>query len=61
MLFPVAAGVLIAFGMRGISTYFHSVQMNQIGQSIVADIQRQMYSHLLRLDLAFFHGTSAGN
>jgi ATP-binding cassette, subfamily B, bacterial MsbA len=61
MLFPVAAGVLIAFGLRGISTYFHSVQMNQIGQSIVADIQRQMYSHLLRLDLAFFHGTSAGN
>lgn len=61
MLLPVAAGVLIAFGLRGISTYFHSVQMNQIGQSIVADIQRQMYSHLLRLDLAFFHGTSAGN
>ncbi|HYI68527.1 MAG TPA: ABC transporter ATP-binding protein [Skermanella sp.] len=61
MLFPVAAGVLIAFGLRGISTYFHSVQMNQIGQSIVADIQRQMYSHLLRLDLAFFHGISAGN
>jgi subfamily B ATP-binding cassette protein MsbA len=61
MLFPVAAGVLVAFGLRGISTYFHSVQMNQIGQSIVADIQRQMYSHLLRLDLAFFHGTSAGN
>src|SRR3954465_8469053 len=60
MLFPVAAGVLIAFGMRGLSTYFHSVQMNQIGQSIVADIQRQMYSHLLRMDLAFFHGTSAG-
>lgn len=61
MLFPVAAGVLIAFGLRGLSTYFHSVQMNQIGQSIVADIQRQMYSHLLHLDLAFFHGTSAGN
>ena len=60
MLFPVAAGVLIAFGMRGLSTYFHSVQMNQIGQSIVADIQRQMYAHLLRMDLAFFHGTSAG-
>jgi subfamily B ATP-binding cassette protein MsbA len=60
MLFPVAAGVLIAFGMRGLSTYFHSVQMNQIGQRIVADIQSQMYSHLLHLDLAFFHGTSAG-
>ncbi|UEM06411.1 ABC transporter ATP-binding protein/permease [Skermanella rosea] len=60
MLFPVAAGVLIAFGLRGISTYFHSVQMNKIGQRIVADVQGDMYAHLLRSDLSFFHGTSAG-
>ncbi|EWY36209.1 ABC transporter permease [Skermanella stibiiresistens SB22] len=60
MLFPVAAGVLTAFALRGISTYFHSVQMNQIGQRIVADVQSDMYAHLLRSDLSFFHGTSAG-
>ncbi|WP_246149178.1 ABC transporter ATP-binding protein [Skermanella pratensis] len=60
MLLPVAAGVLIAFGLRGISTYFHSVQMNKIGQRIVADVQGDMYAHLLRSDLSFFHGTSAG-
>jgi subfamily B ATP-binding cassette protein MsbA len=60
MLFPVAAAVLLAFTMRGISTYLHSVHMNIVGQSIVADVQRNLYAHLLKADLAYFHATAAG-
>lgn len=59
-LYQVAAAVFASFALRGLATYLHSVQMNKIGQRIVADIQRQMYEHLLHADLAFFHATSAG-
>ncbi|WP_207478572.1 ABC transporter ATP-binding protein [Arenibaculum pallidiluteum] len=60
MLVPVAAGVMLAFVFRGIATYAHSVQMNHAGQAIVAAIQRQLYGHLLKADLAFFHANAAG-
>ena len=35
--------------------------MNRIGQHLVADLQKQLYGHLLEADLAFFHGTTAGH
>ncbi|HSK40470.1 MAG TPA: ABC transporter ATP-binding protein [Arenibaculum sp.] len=60
MLWPIAGSVLLAFTLRGISTYAHSVQMNHAGQAIVADVQGQLYSHLLRADLAYFHANAAG-
>lgn len=54
---------LILFGiffLGGIATYFHTVIMNQIGQRIVTDVQQQMYQHLLRSDLSFFHANASG-
>ena len=60
MVWPVALMVLAAFTVRGFSDYFHSVLMNRIGQHLVADLQKQLYGHLLEADLAFFHATSAG-
>ncbi|MEI6559547.1 MAG: ABC transporter ATP-binding protein [Rhodospirillaceae bacterium] len=60
MVVPVAIAVLVAFTVRGFSDYFHSVLMNRIGQHLVADLQKQLYGHLLEADLAFFHATSAG-
>ena len=61
MLWPIAAAVFAAFVIRGVTTFAHSVIMNRIGQGIVADVQRQLYAHLLRLDLAFFHANAAGH
>ena len=60
MVWPVAIAVLVAFTVRGFSDYFHSVLMNRIGQHLVADLQKQLYGHLLDADIAFFHATSAG-
>jgi len=57
---PVALAVLASFVIRGFSDYGHSVLMNHIGQRMVADMQTQVYDHLIAADLAFFHGTSAG-
>jgi subfamily B ATP-binding cassette protein MsbA len=37
-----------------------SVQMNDVGQRIVAAAQRQLYSHLIRADLSFLHTNASG-
>ena len=60
-LLPVAFGVLLAFAFRGASTYAHSVIMNDVGQRIVAEIQRETFGHLVEADLVFFHRNPAGS
>lgn len=60
MIIPVAMAVLLTFCVSGISTYLHTIIMNKISQSIVADIQKDMFTHFMRLDLAFFHANPSG-
>lgn len=60
MILPVGAAVLVAFAARGVSTYYHTTLMNQVGQHIVSDIQTDLFSHFLDLDLSFFHANSSG-
>lgn len=52
--------VFLIFFFRGITTYAHTVMMNQIGQRIVADIQKAVFSHFMTLDLKFFHANPSG-
>jgi subfamily B ATP-binding cassette protein MsbA len=59
-LLPVALAVFGAFVLRGVSTYAHSVIMNDIGQRIVSRIQQENFEHFMRADLVFFHKHSAG-
>ena len=59
-LIEVAVAIMLTFTFRGLSTYVQSVQVSLVSQSIVADIQRQLYGHLLQADLAFYNATSAG-
>ncbi len=60
MLLPVSVMIFGAFLLRGFSTYGHTVLMNKVGQSIVATIQSQLFGHLLRLDLTFYHNNPSG-
>ncbi len=59
-IIPVALGFAGAFAVRGISTYLHTVMMSRVGHSIVADIQNQLFSHFLTLDLAFYYKHTSG-
>ncbi len=59
-IWGVAVAILVIFLIRGFSTYFHTIMMNNIGQSIVSDIQNQMFSHFLAMDLTFFHAHPSG-
>lgn len=61
MLWPVALAALLIFTLRGVATYGHTVLMNKLGQRVVSDIQRDMFAHLVRADLAYFHGQQSGH
>lgn len=60
MIMPLAGAVVVTFFIRGISTYGHIVVMNKIGQSIIADIQRDLFSRFMTFDLSFFHANPSG-
>lgn len=60
MLKWVGIGVLVTFFLRGIASYGHTVTMNAIGQGVVAEIQSDLFKHLMSLDIKFFHATTAG-
>ncbi len=60
LVLPIALAVFAAFAVRGCADYVHSVMMNHVGQSVVARLQNQLFAHLLRADLAYFHATPAG-
>lgn len=60
MLFPVAGLVLLVFVVRGVATYGHTVMMNRMSQRCIADMQRDMFAHLVYADLSFFHGQQSG-
>ncbi len=61
MLLHVAAAVLVVFLIKGVATYGQSVQMTHVGQRIVADLQKRLFDHLIRADLAFFQANSTGS
>jgi ATP-binding cassette, subfamily B, bacterial MsbA len=56
----VSSFIVAVFFVRGVTTYLHTVIMNQIGQRIVTDVQQEMYGHLMESDLAFFHANASG-
>lgn len=60
MIVPIGLLVLLTFVVRGISTYVQALIMMRVGQSIVADVQRDLFSKFLILDLTFFHDNPSG-
>ncbi len=60
MIFPVGGAVFVTFLLRGGATYAHTLIMTKIGQTIVADLQKDLFSHFMGLDLGFFHANPSG-
>ncbi len=56
----LGSAVLAIFILRGFATYQHTIIMNNVGQTIVAKIQHDMFSRFLDLDLGFFHNNPSG-
>ena len=47
--------------VKGIADYGQSILTNNIGLRVIDDFQNEMFAHLMRADLAFFHNNSTGN
>lgn len=52
--------ILALFILRGLATYWHTIITNKIGQTIVSNIQTEMFSRFMMLDLKFFHQNPSG-
>ncbi|HPD83185.1 MAG: ABC transporter ATP-binding protein [Alphaproteobacteria bacterium] len=59
-IWGLGLGIFIIFLVRGLATYMEVILVNKIGQTIVAKIQTQMFSHFMNLDLKFFHENPSG-
>jgi len=59
-LYMAAAVVMAVFLLKGMATYGQNVLVSFVGQRILADLQKRMFAHLLRADLAYFHDQSSG-
>lgn len=60
MLVPIALAVVAVMVGGGLANFGQSVLMNWVGLRIVADLQRQVFGHVIRLDLAYFHRIPTG-
>ncbi len=60
MLYPVAFFVFMIFLTKGLASFGDSVSMTYVGQKIIADIQKRLFDHFIKADLAYFHDRSSG-
>jgi subfamily B ATP-binding cassette protein MsbA len=60
MLALVPLALIIAAGVKGAADYGQAVLTSNTGLRIIADLQQEMFAHLMRADLAFFHNSSTG-
>jgi len=60
-LYEAAGAVVAIFVVRGWAAFAQSTLMNYAGQSIVAELQTRLFSHIVRSDMAFFTRQSPGS
>lgn len=60
LILPVAGLFFLIFALRGGATYYHTTLMNRVSQSVLADIQRDQFSHFMNLDLTFYNNNPSG-
>jgi subfamily B ATP-binding cassette protein MsbA len=56
----IGCGILVIFFLRGMTTYWHTIITNRVGQTIVSNIQNEMFGRFMSLDLKFFHQNPSG-
>jgi ATP-binding cassette subfamily B protein len=60
-LIGITIGIVAIFVVKGIAAYVSEVMVGTIGNRIVAETQRRMFNHLLKVDVAFFQTISSSN
>ena len=60
MLLLVPLAVLAIALIKGVAGYLQGYIMAAVGQRIIADVQIDLFGHLMRADLAYFQQTTSG-
>jgi len=56
----VPAAILGTYLLKGFSTYGQDYLINNIGNRIIMDVRNELYGHLLKQELGYFHGQRSG-
>ncbi len=60
-ILPWVAGTVFGlFALRGLSVFVQTLLMSKLSFHIVAGLQTELFRHLIRADLAFFHENAVG-
>jgi ATP-binding cassette, subfamily B, bacterial MsbA len=54
LIIPIASSMAAIFIVRGFATYIHTVVMSRVGEWIIGDLQKQLFSSFVYQDLAFY-------
>ncbi len=60
MLNMICVALVVIFGAKAITTYYHRYMMNEAGQSIVMDIRIALYDHMQRMSLRRIYASRIG-
>jgi len=61
MLWPLTAGIILLYVLKGWASYVQAYKMKKIGQAVVRDIRNDLFAHLQKLSLSFYHEHSTGS
>jgi ATP-binding cassette subfamily B protein len=61
LVFTIAGVIVVIYLVKGFATYFSSVTLTKIGNSMVARLQRQLYDAVLKQDISFFQTHALGD
>jgi ATP-binding cassette subfamily B protein len=60
-LVGITLGIVAIFVVKGVAAYFSEVVVGTTGNKIVAEAQKRMFDHLLKVDLAFLEKYPSGD
>lgn len=58
LLVSITALMVFLYALKGVAQYFQGFYMEYIGQRIIADMQADLYAHVIKQDPAFYQNTS---
>ncbi|TRL36346.1 ABC transporter ATP-binding protein [Rhizobium straminoryzae] len=54
LVWIICGAIFIAFVLRGLASYGQAVTLSKIGNNIVAQYQKRLYTHLMKLSVGFY-------
>jgi ATP-binding cassette subfamily B protein len=57
----IPAAILAIFTVKGLASYLQEVTLTRIGNRFVAETQKRMFDHMLRMDLGFYQASPSND